>query len=85
MLRRADGSVRYYTVREAARIQTFPDRYRLNGPWSQAMRQVGNAMPVRLAQTVAASIHEHLELAAVREHIAMRALSREYEPVQVSA
>jgi cytosine-specific methyltransferase len=85
MLRRADGSVRYYTVREAARLQTFPDRYRLNGPWSEAMRQIGNAVPVRLAQTVAASIHEHLELAAVREHIAMRELSLQYSPAQVNA
>ena len=85
MLRRADGSVRYYTVREAARLQTFPDRYRLNGPWSEAMRQIGNAVPVRLAQTVAASIHEHLELAAVREHIAMRGLSLQYPPAQVNA
>lgn len=69
MLRRANGSVRYYTVREAARLQTFPDRYILNGPWSEAMRQIGNAVPVRLAQTIAASIHEHLELASIREQV----------------
>ena len=51
-----DGKPRYYTVREAARIQTFPDSYRLNGAWSEAMRQLGNAVPVLLAQTVAASV-----------------------------
>lgn len=66
MLRRVDGSVRYFTVREAARLQTFPDRYRLHGPWSEAMRQLGNAVPVMLAQTVAASVHEHLALADLR-------------------
>ena len=67
MLREPDGSVRYFTVREAARLQTFPDRYRLHGPWGEAMRQLGNAVPVLLAQTVAASVHEHLALAQVRE------------------
>ncbi|MDR1512876.1 MAG: DNA cytosine methyltransferase [Propionibacteriaceae bacterium] len=66
MLLRPDGGVRYFTVREAARLQTFPDRYSLHGPWSEAMRQLGNAVPVMLAQIVASSVHEHLELAEVR-------------------
>lgn len=66
MLRRVDGSVRYFTVRESARIQTFPDGYELHGSWGEAMRQLGNAVPVRLAQTVAASVRTHLDLAAVR-------------------
>lgn len=70
MLRDVDGSVRYFTVREAARLQTFPDRYRLHGPWGEAMRQLGNAVPVMLAQTVAASVHEHLTLADIRQAIA---------------
>lgn len=56
MLIQDDGSPRYYTVREAARIQTFPDGYRLNGAWSEAMRQLGNAVPVSLAETVASSV-----------------------------
>lgn len=60
MLRRVDGSVRYFSVREAARLQTFPDDYRFSGPWSEAMRQLGNAVPVRLAQIVAGSIHSCL-------------------------
>lgn len=66
MLRRPDGGVRYFTVREAARLQTFPDRYALHGPWSEAMRQLGNAVPVMLAEIVAASVREHLELAHLR-------------------
>lgn len=60
MLRNLDGSVRYFTVRESARIQTFPDDYELHGSWSEAMRQLGNAVPVLLAETVARSVAEHL-------------------------
>ncbi|ALZ77319.1 DNA cytosine methyltransferase [Rheinheimera sp. F8] len=56
MLVKLDGSVRYFTVREAARIQTFPDQYRFNGSWTETMRQLGNAVPVKLAQTVASSV-----------------------------
>lgn len=56
MVARVDGSVRYFTVREAARIQTFPDDYTFRGPWTEAMRQLGNAVPVRLAEVVAKSV-----------------------------
>ncbi len=60
MLTRVDGSVRYFTVREAARLQTFPDDYVFRGAWTEAMRQLGNAVPVRLAETVARSVAEKL-------------------------
>jgi DNA (cytosine-5)-methyltransferase 1 len=60
MLARVDGSLRYFTVREAARLQTFPDEYTFRGPWTEAMRQLGNAVPVRLAETVARSVAETL-------------------------
>ncbi len=56
MLVNADGSVRYFTVREAARLQTFPDTYVFHGAWSETMRQLGNAVPVALGRTVAASV-----------------------------
>lgn len=69
MIRFPNGSVRYYSTREAARIQTFPDRYALHGPWGEAMRQIGNAVPVKLAETVVGSVVEHLELDAGR-HLA---------------
>ncbi len=55
-----DGSVRYLTVREAARMQTFPDGYVFHGSWSETMRQLGNAVPVQLAAIAASSIHEKL-------------------------
>lgn len=56
MLTRPDGSVRYFTVRESARLQTFPDSYRITGVWSEAMRQLGNAVPVTLAEKVARDV-----------------------------
>lgn len=56
MLRHADGSVRYFTVRESARLQAFPDSYRFDGSWTEVMRQLGNAVPVDLAEVVARSI-----------------------------
>ncbi len=56
MVRYADGSVRYYSVREAARIQGFPDRYEFASSWGESMRQIGNAVPVPLAQVVAGSV-----------------------------
>lgn len=56
MLRRPDGSVRYFTVRESARLQTFPDNFVFDGSWTEIMRQLGNAVPVKLASKVAASV-----------------------------
>lgn len=51
-----DGSVRYYTVRESARIQTFPDDYIFSASWTESMRQIGNAVPVKLAKAVGDSV-----------------------------
>lgn len=61
MLRRPNGTVRYFTVREAARLQSFPDSYEFAGAWGEAMRQIGNAVPVRLAEVVAGTIRRALE------------------------
>jgi DNA (cytosine-5)-methyltransferase 1 len=78
MLRRPDGTVRYFTVREAARLQTFPDSYILHGPWGEAMRQLGNAVPVTLAETVALSVRVHLALADARERTRQQVANREH-------
>lgn len=56
-----NGSVRYLTLREAARIQTFPDSFHFKTSWTESMRQLGNAVPVQLAATVARSVHSCLE------------------------
>jgi DNA (cytosine-5)-methyltransferase 1 len=63
MLRRPDGSVRYFTIRESARLQTFPDDFVFHGSWTETMRQLGNAVPVDLAEVVARSVREHLNIA----------------------
>lgn len=60
MIRFDDGSVRYFTVRETARIQTFPDNYEFKGSWSEVMKQLGNAVPVDLGNRVLASISNSL-------------------------
>lgn len=49
MVRYEDDSVRYLTVFEAKRIQTFPDNFIVKGAWGEAMRQIGNAVPVKVA------------------------------------
>lgn len=56
MVRYPNGNVRYYSVAEAKRIQTFPDDYQIIGSWTEAMRQLGNAVPVDLATLVAKSV-----------------------------
>ena len=59
-LRHPNGRVRYLTVREAARLQTFPDAYEFHGSWTETMRQLGNAVPVRLSFSVADSVAKAL-------------------------
>lgn len=60
MMALPDGTYRYYTVRESARVQTFPDDYVFSGSWTEAMRQIGNAVPVALAAVVGDSILKQL-------------------------
>lgn len=57
-----DGSVRYFTIRECARLQSFPDDYVFNGSWKQATRQLGNAVPVSFCRSVAEGIRARLEV-----------------------
>ncbi|MDN4165627.1 DNA (cytosine-5-)-methyltransferase [Cytophagales bacterium LB-30] len=47
---------RPFTVREYARIQTFPDEWKFAGSVSQQYKQIGNAVPVNLAKDLGISI-----------------------------
>lgn len=62
-----NGEVRYFSARESARLQTFPDGYVLHGSWSEIMRQLGNAVPVALGRQVAASVAVRLAEAELRK------------------
>lgn len=63
-----DNSLRYLTVRESARIQTFPDHFEFPVSWTESMRQIGNAVPVNLAFVVASSVHKTLQNHFVKQH-----------------
>ena len=52
---------RTITVREAARIQTFPDWFRFAGPPSAAFRQIGNAVPPMLGRHLGTALIAHLQ------------------------
>lgn len=65
MLRFGDGSVRYMTVHEAKLIQTFPADFKVAGSWGEAMRQIGNAVPVKLAEIVGRQLRMTLERARI--------------------
>ena len=60
MLRFMDGTVRYMTIHEAKLIQAFPADFNVTGSWGEALRQIGNAVPVKLAETVGKHLHKLL-------------------------
>ncbi|MYC67256.1 MAG: DNA cytosine methyltransferase [Acidobacteriia bacterium] len=55
-----DAQARTISVREAARIQSFPDGFVLKGAMNQAFRQIGNAVPPLMARAIAAEIMESI-------------------------
>lgn len=61
MLALPDGSVRYFTIRESARLQTFPDSFVFPNSWTESMRQIGNAVPVLLGESVARKLKATLQ------------------------
>jgi DNA (cytosine-5)-methyltransferase 1 len=61
-----DGSVRYFTIRESARLQTFPDDFVFPCSWTESMRQIGNAVPVKLGHLIAQKLVSVLSLNRAR-------------------
>lgn len=58
----ASGGLRYFTLRETARIQTFPDSHLFDGARIHVTRQIGNAVPCQLAEALAKSLFKLLHL-----------------------
>ena len=62
MLANSQGNVRYFTVREMARLQGFqPDDFIVGGSWKAATRQLGNAVPTPIGECMGKAVKKLLK------------------------
>lgn len=62
-----NGRVRYFTIREMARLQGFPDDFAVDGRWKGPIKQLGNAVPVQVGRTFGLEIRKLISDAAVSD------------------
>src|SRR5690606_23623046 len=71
-VRLQDGRRRRVIVREAARLQSFPDHFEFKGNETQQFNQIGNAVPPMLAYHIAQAIKACYDLPAEDAKVIMR-------------
>lgn len=76
MLVNSWGNVRYFTVREMARLQGFPDEFHIFGSWKAATRQLGNAVPTVMAEQMAAAVKSVLGHAPISSASSVASLAK---------
>ena len=67
------SQARTITVREAARLQSFPDAFRFSGSHGDGFRQIGNAVPPLLARAIATTLFSQLRALGVEPAVAKAA------------
>jgi DNA (cytosine-5)-methyltransferase 1 len=70
------GALRYFTLRETARIQTLPDRHVFVGTRTHVTRQIGNAVPSRLADAIAKPLYDLIAKETSRNRRSKMAVGR---------
>lgn len=68
---------RSITVREGARLQTFPDDFRFVGSVFQVVKQIGNAVPVELAHQIALGVRQHIDEFSQQSDLKSEAMRRQ--------
>ena len=70
-----NGQARTISVREAARLQSFPDGFVFAGAMNQAFQQIGNAVPPLMAKAIAAEIVKTIRASASRHPMQPRQIA----------